>query len=333
MSQGKDVQEITYREAIRLALAEEMRRDSRVLFMGEDVAAPGGIFKITEGLLEEFGPERVRDTPISETAFVGAALGLAITGYRPVVELMFSDFLGVCLDQIVNAIAKHRFMSGGTMSVPLVVRMIGGGGLRFGAQHSQTGESWLLPFPGLKIVAGGSPAAAHGLLKAAIRDDDPVIVIEHKGLLGLKGRIRTGEAGLAEAGGPQVLRRGNAVTVVATLAMVPQALEAAESLAAEDISAEVIDLRMLRPLKIDPILESVRRTGRLILVEEQHRLGGWGAQVLAEVVEQGWGDLKAPPRRITLPDYPLPFSPVLEDAARPDAARIAEAVRGLLEQV
>jgi len=330
---AQDVREMTYREAIRLALAEEMRRDPRVVFMGEDVAAPGGIFKITEGLLEEFGPARVRDTPISETAFVGAALGLAVTGYRPVVELMFSDFLGVCFDQIVNAIAKHRFMSGGAMSVPLVVRMIGGGGLRFGAQHSQTGESWLLPFPGLKIVAAGSPASAHGLLKAAIRDDDPVVVIEHKGLLGLKGHVRAGDEGLAELAGPEVLRRGDAVTVVATLAMVPQALEAAERLAAEGISVEVIDLRVLRPLAIDPILASVRRTGRLVLIEEQHRLGGWGAQVAAEVVERAWGDFKMPPRRITLPDYPLPFSPALEDAARPNAQRIGEEIRGMLAAV
>ncbi len=324
------MQELTYREAIRLALAEEMRRDPAVLFMGEDVAAPGGIFKITEGLLEEFGPARVRDTPISETAFVGAALGLAVTGYRPVVELMFSDFLGVCFDQIINSIAKHRFMSGGAMSAPLVIRMIGGGGVRFGAQHSQTGESWLLPFPGLKIVAGSSPAEAHGMLKAAIRDDNPVVVIEHKGLLGDKGPVREGDDGLAALDGPAVVRPGDAVTVVASLAMVPRAVEAARQLAADGVEAEVVDLRVLRPLNVAPIVESLGRTGRLVLVEEQHRLGGWGAQVIAEVVEQAPGVLKGPPRRVTLPDHPLPFSPALEDAARPSVERIAQAVRDVL---
>jgi pyruvate dehydrogenase E1 component beta subunit len=322
--------ELTYRNAINLALAEEMRRDPTVLFMGEDVAAPGGIFKITEGLLEEFGPERVRDTPISEIAFVGAALGLAVTGYRPVVELMFSDFLGVCFDQIINSIAKHRFMSGGAMPVPLVIRMIGGGGVRFGAQHSQTGESWLMPFPGLKIVAGSSPAEAHGLLKAAIRDDNPVIVIEHKGLLGEKGPVVEGDGGLAALDGPGVVRPGNAATVVGSLAMVRQACAAADLLAEEGIEAEIMDLRVLRPLNVAPIVESLGRTGRLVLVEEQHRLGGWGAQVIAEVIERAPGVLRAPPRRVTLPDHPLPFSPALEDAALPSAERIAEAVREVL---
>ncbi len=322
--------ELTYREAIRLALAEEMRRDPTILFMGEDVAAPGGIFKITEGLLEEFGSERVRDTPISETAFVGAALGLAVTGYRPVVELMFSDFLGVCFDQIVNSIAKHRFMSGGAMSVPLVIRMVGGGGVRFGAPHSQTGESWLMPFPGLKIVAASSPAEAHGMLKAAIRDDNPVVVIEHKGLLGEKGPVREGEDGLTALDGPAVVRPGDAATVVASLAMVPRARAAADMLAGEGVEAEIMDLRVLRPLNVAPIVESLGRTGRLVLVEEQHRLGGWGAQVIAEVVEKVPGILKAPPRRVTLPDHPLPFSPVLEDAALPSAERIAGAVREVL---
>ncbi len=322
--------ELTYRDAINLALAEEMRRDPKVLLMGEDVAAPGGIFKITQGLLEEFGPERVRDTPISETAFVGAALGLAVTGYRPVVELMFSDFLGVCYDQIVNSIAKYRFMSGGAMSVPLVIRMIGGGGLRFGAQHSQTGESWLLPISGLKIVAGSSPAEAHGLLKAAIRDDNPVVVIEHKGLLGEKGPVREGDAGLAALDGPAVVRPGDAATIVASLAMVQRARAAADILAEAGVEAEVIDLRVLRPLNVAPIVESLTRTGRLVAVEEQHRLGGWGAQVIAEVVERAPGVLEAPPRRVTLPEHPLPFSPPLEDAALPSAERIAAAVREIL---
>ena len=282
--------ELTYREAIRLALAEEMRRDPTILFMGEDVAAPGGIFKITEGLLEEFGSERVRDTPISETAFVGAALGLAVTGYRPVVALMGSDFLGVCFGQIVGS----------------------------------------LPFPGRKIVAASSPAEADGMLKAAIRYDNRVVVIEHKGLLGEKGPVREGEDGLTALDGPAVVRPGDAATVVASLAMVPRARAAADMLAGEGVEAEIMDLRGLRPLNVAPIVESLGRTGRLVLVEEQHRLGGWGAQVIAEVVEKVPGILKAPPRRVTLPDHPLPFSPVLEDAALPSAERIAGAVREVL---
>ncbi len=324
------MREMNYREAIKLGLAEEMRRDPTVLLMGEDIGESGGVFKITEGLFDEFGPQRVRDTPISETAFVGAALGLAVTGYRPVVELMFSDFLGVCFDQMVNSIAKHRFMSGGTVAVPLVVRMVGGGGLRFGAQHSQTGESWLLPFPGLKVVAPSNAADAHGMIKAAIREDNPVVVIEHKGLLGDKAEVEEREGGLRDLDGPAVLRAGDAVTLVASLAMVPRALEAAEALSHDGISAEVIDLRVLQPLNVDPIVESVRRTGRMVLVEEQARLGGWSAHVIADVVDRALEALKAPPCRVTLPEHPLPFSPHLEDAARPSAERIEQAVRSVL---
>ena len=322
--------EMSYREAVKLGLAEELRRDPAVLLMGEDIGESGGVFKITEGLFAEFGPERVRDTPISETAFVGAALGLAVTGYRPVVELMFSDFLGVCFDQVVNSIAKHRFMSGGEGRVPLVIRMVGGGGLRFGGQHSQTGESWLLPFPGLKIVAPSSPVEAHGMIKAAIRDDNPVVVIEHKGLLGDKAEVAEGEAGLRALDGPAVLREGDAVTLVASLAMVPRALAAAEALAEDGVAAEVIDLRVLRPLNAEPIVASVRRTGRLVLAEEQPRLGGWSAQVVAEVAERALADIKTPPRRVTLPDHPLPFSPMLEDSAIPTPERIVEAIREVL---
>lgn len=322
--------EMIYRDAISAAVAEEMRRDGRVLVMGEDVGAAGGPLKTTVGLYEEFGARRVRDTPIAENGFVGAALGLAVTGYRPVVEIMFADFLGVCFDQIVNSIAKHRFMAGGRMSAPLVIRAIGGGGLRFGPQHSQTGESWLLPFPGLRIVAASSPAEAYGMLKSAIRDDNPVLVIEHKALLGVKGPVIAGEAGLRDLHSPAVLREGADLTIVASLGMVDRALAAATELEKEGVFAEVIDLRVLRPLNPAPIVDSVKKTSRLLTVEEQSLVGGWGSAVVAATVDEAFGYLDAPPRRLGLPDHPTPYSPPLEDAAIPDATRIAAAARALV---
>ena len=240
-------QEITYREAIVAALQEEMRRDPKTLVMGEDIGPSGGPFKTCQGLFEEFGHARVRDTPIAETGFVGAALGLAITGYRPIVEIMFADFLGVCFDQIVNGIAKHRFMSGGQFAVPVTIRAIGGAGLRFGPQHSTTAESWFMSVPGLKIVCPSSPAEAYGMLKSAIRDDDPVLVLEHKALLSSKGQVPVGSENGKSLSGPRILRPGRDVTVVASLAMVHRALGAAEKLAAEGIEAEVIDIRAPAP--------------------------------------------------------------------------------------
>ena len=322
--------DLTYRQAIALAIAEEMRRDPRVLVMGEDIGASGGPLKTTEGLFAEFGPTRVRDTPISENAFIGAALGLAVTGYRPVVEIMFADFLGVCYDQIVNSIAKHRFMAGGRMDVPLVIRAIGGGGLRFGAQHSQTGETWFLSAPGLKIITASSPNEVYGQLKAAIRDPDPVLLIEHKALLGTKGKVFVGEDSLRPLKGTNLLHGGDRATVVASLAMVPRALAAAQTLRAEGIDIDVFDLRSLRPLEADDIIESVRRTGHLLTVEEISLLGGWGAEVVARCVADAFEYLDAPPKRLGLPEYPLPYSPGLEDAAIPDADRIAAAVRDLV---
>lgn len=322
--------EITYREAIVAALQEEMRRDPKTLIMGEDIGESGGPFKTCLGLYEEFGGVRVRDTPIAETGFVGAALGLALTGYRPIVEIMFADFLGVCFDQIVNGIAKHRFMSGGLVTVPLVIRAIGGAGLRFAAQHSQTAESWMLSVPGLKIVCPSSPGEAYLMLKAAIRDDNPVLVLEHKALLSTKGPVAVGTAEAAMPTGPRVLRTGRDVTIVASLAMVGKALAAADALAAEGIDAEVIDIRVLRPWDVSAISDSVRRTNVLVTVEEQSPTGGWSSDVVADVVSQAFDYLDAPPVRITLPDHPLPYSPHLEDAMIPSPERVAEAVRGLL---
>ncbi len=323
-------QEITYREAVVAALQEEMRRDPKTLIMGEDIGPSGGPFKTCLGLYEEFGHARVRDTPIAETGFVGAALGLAITGYRPIVEIMFADFLGVCFDQIVNGIAKHRFMSGGQFPVPLTIRAIGGAGLRFGPQHSTTAESWFMSVPGLKIVCPSTPAEAYGMLKTAIRDDDPVLVLEHKALLSSKGPVPVGSAEGAPLGGPRILRPGRDATVVASLAMVPRALAAADLLAAEGIEAEVIDIRQLRPMNLAPIFDSIRRTNNLVTVEEQTQVGGWGAEVVAQVVAEAFDHLDSPPCRVTLPDHPVPYSPPLEDGHLPSPEAIAAAVKSLL---
>jgi len=324
------VQEMTYREAILAAQTEEMRRDPKIIIMGEDIGPSGGPFKTCQGMYEEFGALRVRDTPIAETGFVGAALGLALTGYRPIAEIMFADFLGVCFDQIVNGIAKHRFMSGAQSTVPLVIRSIGGGGLRFGAQHSQTGESWMLSVPGLKIVCPSSPSEAYGMLKSAIRDDNPVLVLEHKALLSSKGNVDLGMDHLQPLTGPKVLRPGKDVTIVASLNMVGKALGAADKLSADGIEAEVIDIRSLRPMVVGPIVESVRKTNLLVVVEEQVQVGGWGAEVVSQVVNEAFDYLDAPPARVTLPDYPLPYSPALEDAAIPSPDSIAAAVKALI---
>jgi pyruvate dehydrogenase E1 component beta subunit len=323
-------QQLTYREAIVTALQEEMRRDPRTLIMGEDVGPSGGPFKTCQGLYEEFGAQRVRDTPIAETGFVGAALGLALAGFRPIVEIMFSDFLGVCFDQIVNSIAKHRFMSGGQVAVPLVIRAIGGGGQRFGPQHSTTAESWFLSVPGLTIACPSTAAEAYGMLKAAIRSDNPVLLLEHKGLLGSKGAVTVGPDELAPLDGARIVRRGKDATIVASLAMVPRALAAADLLSAEGIEAEVIDVRVLRSMNLQCVFESVRATNLLVTVEEQAQLGGWGAEVVAQVVHEAFDHLDAPPERISLPEYPVPYSPPLEDAVIPTAERIAAAVRDLL---
>jgi pyruvate/2-oxoglutarate/acetoin dehydrogenase E1 component len=324
-------QQLTYREAIVTALQEEMRRDSRTLIMGEDIGASGGPFKTCQGLYEEFGAQRVRDTPIAETGFVGAALGLALAGFRPVVEIMFADFLGVCFDQIVNSIAKHRFMSGGQLAVPLVIRAIGGAGLRFGPQHSTTAESWFLSIPGLTIACPSTAAEAYGMLKAAIRSDNPVLLLEHKALLGSKGSVELGADLLAPLDGARIVRRGKDATLVASLAMVGRALTAAQLLSTQGIEAEVIDLRVLRTMGLQCVFESVQNTNLLVTVEEQAQLGGWGGEVVAQVVHEAFDYLDAPPERICLPEYPVPYSPPLEDGVIPSAERIAATVRSLIE--
>jgi acetoin:2,6-dichlorophenolindophenol oxidoreductase subunit beta len=323
--------ELTYRAAVAAGIAQEMRRDPSVVLIGEDVGAAGGVFKLTEGLFDEFGPERVRDTPISEQAIVGAAMGAAMTGLRPVAELMFSDFFAVAWDMVANQIAKTRYMTDGQVALPLVLRTANGGGLRFGAQHSQSIENWAMAIPGLKVVAPSTPADVVGLMAAAIRDPDPVIFCEHKALFATKGEVPDGEH-VDTLGTARVVREGSDCTIVALAAMVPRAAEAADRLAAEaGISAEVIDLRSLVPLDTRTILASVARTSRLFTVEENPRLCGWGAEIVSIVADEGFYSLDAPLVRITAPHVPLPAAAALEDLAMPSVERIAATVRRRLE--
>ena len=317
---------ITYRDAVTRGIAQEMRRDPSVVFLGEDVAAAGGVFKTTPGLLEQFGPQRVRDTPISEQAILGAAMGAAMTGLRPIAEIMFSDFFAVCWDLIANEMAKSRYMSDGQLTLPLVVRCANGAGLRFGAQHSQSVENWAMAVPGLKVVAPSNPRDVIGLLAAAVRDPDPVLFFEHKGLYPSKGEVPDGEI-TDELGRASVLRQGGDATILALAAMVPRALAAAEKLSAEDgIEATVVDLRSLVPLDTRTILAEVARTGRLFTVEENPRLCGWGAEIVSIVAEEAFGALTGPAVRITTPHIPLPAADRLEDHVLPSVDRIVETV-------
>jgi pyruvate/2-oxoglutarate/acetoin dehydrogenase E1 component len=322
------VAELTYREAVARAIAQEMEHDPTVFFIGEDVAAAGGVFKTTEGLLDRFGPDRVRDTPISEQAIIGAAMGAAMNGLRPIAELMFSDFFAVCWDIVANQIAKARYMTNGQVALPLVIRTANGGGVRFGAQHSQSVESWMMAIPGLKVVVPSTPVDMIGLFAAAVRDPDPVIVVEPKVLYSSKGEVPDGEI-VDRLGTARVLRSGSDVTICALGAMVPKALAAAEELESngDGVSAEVIDVRSLVPLDVTTILDSVGRTSRLVTVEENPRLCGWGAEVSSIVAEEGFFALDGPIVRVTTPHIPLPSADVLEDAAIPSVDRIVEGVR------
>jgi len=319
--------ELTYRDAVAAGIAQEMERDERVVFLGEDIAGAGGVFKATVGLLDRFGPKRVRDTPISEQAIIGAAMGAAMTGLRPIAEIMFSDFLAVCWDMVANEIAKARYMTNGQITLPLVIRTANGAGSRFGAQHSQSVENWAMAVPGLKVVAPSTPADVKGLLAAAVRDPDPVIFFEHKSLYATKGEVPDGEH-VEELGKAKVLRAGDDVTIVALAAMVPRALQAAERLQKEDgISATVIDVRSLVPLDTKTILSEVVRTGRLVTVEENPRLCGWGAEIVSIVAEECFYDLDGPIIRITTPHIPLPSADQLEDFVLPSVDRIVATIR------
>ncbi|HYG71246.1 MAG TPA: alpha-ketoacid dehydrogenase subunit beta [Actinomycetota bacterium] len=317
--------ELTYREAVAYGIAQEMRRDPTLVMLGEDIAAAGGVFKTTVGLLDEFGPDRIRDTPISEQAILGAAMGAAMTGIPVIAEIMFSDFLAVCWDLVANEIAKSRYMTDGQVSFPLVIRTANGGGVRFGAQHSQSVENWAMMIPGLKVVAPSTPRDMVALMAASIRDPDPVVFFEHKGLMGTKGEVPDGEL-VDELGTAAVVREGSDVTIAALALMVPRALEAAERLAQDGISAEVIDVRSLVPLDTRTLLASVEKTSRFFTVEENPRLCGWGAELVSIVADEAFWHLDGPSVRITTPHIPLPAAASLEDLALPSVERIYETV-------
>ncbi len=318
--------ELTYRDAVAVGIAQEMRRDPMLVMLGEDIAAAGGVFKTTVGLIDEFGPSRIRDTPISEQAILGAAMGAAMTGIPVIAEIMFSDFIAVCFDLLANEMAKTRYMTDGQVTIPVVVRTANGGGSRFGAQHSQSVENWCMMIPGLKVVAPSNPRDVVGLLAASVRDPDPVLFCEHKSLMSTKGEVPDGEI-LEPLGVATTLREGSDATVVALAAMVPVATAAAELLAAEGISVDVIDLRSLIPLDAASVLDSVARTGRLFTVEENPRVLGWGAEIASIVSDEAFWDLDGPVVRITTPHIPLPSAEVLEDSVIPNAERTAETIR------
>ena len=322
--------ELTYREAVAYGIAQEMRRDPNLVMIGEDIAAAGGVFKTTVGLVDEFGPDRVRDTPISEQAILGAAMGAAMTGTPVIAEIMFSDFLAVCWDIVANEIAKSRYMTDGQVSFPLVIRTANGGGVRFGAQHSQSVENWAMMIPGLKVVAPSNVRDMVGLMAAAIRDPDPVVFFEHKALMGAKGEIPDGEI-VDELGTAAVVREGSDVTIATLAAMVPRAVEAAEHLERAGISAEVIDVRSLVPLDTRTLLASVEKTGRFFTVEENPRLCGWGAELVSIVADEAFWNLDGPSVRITTPHIPLPSAASLEDLAIPSVDRITETIHKSVE--
>ena len=319
--------ELTYRQAVTAGLAQEIERDRTVMLIGEDIGAAGGVFKATEGLFERFGPTRIWDTPISEQAIIGTAMGAAMTGIRPVAEIMFSDFLATCWDGIANEIAKMRYMTGGQICLPLVIRCANGGGVFFGAQHSQSVENWAMAVPGLKVVVPSSPADVKGLLAASIRDDDPVVFFEHKELYARTGEVPDGEYVLP-LGQANVVRHGSDITLVALAATVGIALQAAEQLTEEDgMEAEVIDLRCLVPIDVQTVLKSVGETGKLVIIEETPRALGWGAELTSLVVEEAFDSLDGPVLRVTAEPVPLPATPSLENLARPSVERTVQTIR------
>jgi pyruvate/2-oxoglutarate/acetoin dehydrogenase E1 component len=322
------MREITYREALREGLQEEMRRDDRVFLLGEDIAEFGGTYKVTEGLLAEFGPQRVRNTPISETAIVGAALGAALLGMRPIAELMYIDFSTVAMDQIVNQIAKIRYMFGGKAKAGLVIRTQGGAGRSSGPHHAQSLEAWFCHTPGLMVVMPSTPYDVKGLIKSSIRSDNPVVFIEHKLLYNEKGPVPEEEY-LVPIGKADIKREGSDVTLVATSRMVLRALKAAEALAEDGIEAEVLDPRSLVPLDEDAILQSVKKTGRLVIIHEAVKRGGYGAEIQAIVSEKAFDYLDAPIKRVAAANTPVPFAPILENFVIPDERDIIKGVKEL----
>ena len=320
---------VTYRQAITRALADEMEDDQRVCLFGEDVGVAGGALKLTEGLYERFGARRVRDTPISEQAIIGTAIGAALSGLRPVAEIMFADFAGVCFDGIANELAKYRYMTGGQVQLPVTIRLGNGAGAGFGAQHSQPVENWFLNVPGLKLVVPGTPADAYGLLRAAIQDPDPVLCFEHKHLFGVSGELS--EPGrITPIGQADIVRAGSDVTLVATQLMRHRSLEAAELLAGDGVEVEVIDPLTLVPLDNETIGASVDRTGRLVVAQECTNDGSWGATLVARLLVDRFESLDAPPLLVGGDDTPIPYAGTLEELWLPSVERIADGVRRTL---
>jgi pyruvate/2-oxoglutarate/acetoin dehydrogenase E1 component len=321
--------EIAFREALRQTLREALLGDERVVLMGEDIGAYGGSYGVTRGLLEEFGPDRVRDTPISESAVVGAGIGAAMGGLRPVVELMTINFSFLAFDQIINNASKLHYMSGGQISVPLVVRMASGGGSQLSSQHSHSLEGWYAHVPGLKVVVPATPYDARGLLKTALRDENPVIFIEHTALYAMKGEVPEEEY-YVPFGQASVRRQGRDVTIVGYSGSVHQSLRAAAALAEEGLEAEVIDLRTLRPLDIDTVVESVKKTARAVVVEDDWRTGGFAGEISSLIQERAFDYLDAPVARVCGADVPMPYNKRLETAALPSEEQIVQAVRGMM---
>jgi pyruvate dehydrogenase E1 component beta subunit len=329
MSTPDHQREITLAEAIREAIAEEMGRDSRVILMGEDVAAAGGVFKVTQGLLEEFGPKRVIDTPISEAGIAGIATGMAMTNMRPIVEIMFGDFAALTMDQMVNQAAKVHYMSGGKLSAPLVMRTTMGAGRRSAAQHSQSLYAWFCHIPGLKVVIPSTPYDAKGLLKSAIRDNNPVIFFEDKMMYQYKGTVPEKDY-VIPLGQADIKREGEDITIVATSSMVHIVLKAAEQLAGLGVSAEVVDPRTLFPLDAETLIASARKTSRAIIVDEAYRRYGVTGELASVIAEGAFYYLDAPVRRIAAMDVPVPFSPVLEDLTIPNEEIIVKTALELM---
>lgn len=326
-----EIKEMTYREALRMAIAEEMRRDSDVVFMGEDIGIYGGSFGVSVGLIDEFGENRIMDTPISESVIVGCAAGAAMTGLRPICEMMFMDFISFGMDSLVNQAAKARYMFGGEAQVPMVVRLPSGSGTGAAAQHSQSLEAWMCHVPGLKVVTPSTPAQAKGLLKAAIRDNNPVCVIEHKTLYAMKGPVPLDDRYVIDLGKSYVERKGSDVTIVSWGRTLVSAIEVANELADESIEVEVINPMTLYPMDMEPIYESVKKTGRLMVVHEAAKTGGVGAEIVAKVVESDCFDfLEAPIVRLGGLDVPIPHNKTLEAAVVPQKEDIAEAVYTLM---
>ncbi|MGB5082980.1 MAG: alpha-ketoacid dehydrogenase subunit beta [Burkholderiales bacterium] len=319
---------LSYREGMRQALREALAGDPRVFIMGEDVGRYGGTYAVTKGLLEEFGPERVRDTPLSELAFVGAGIGAALGGMRPIVEVMTVNFSLLALDQIVNTAALYRHMSGGQFSVPLVIRMASGAGRQIAAQHSHSFENWYASVPGIKVLAPGTVEDARDMLAPALADPDPVVIFEHAQLYNMEAEVP--EARNADIGSAAVRREGNTVSLISYGGSLPKTLEAAARLAEEGIAAEVVDLRVLRPLDMTTILQSVRKCRRAVLVDESWRTGSLAAEIMARIVEEAFYDLDAPPARVCSEEVPIPYAKHLEEAALPQPDKIVAAAKATL---